>query len=382
VYRTPSESIGGEPMTGEPAMRIAFVTETWLPATDGVVTRLTATIRELRALGHEILVIGPKGGEPDFLGAEVRGVPGIGFPGVYGGKRWPIPLPRVVGYLREFGPDIVHVVNPVLLGAVGVRAARQLDVPLVASYHTDIARYAGYYHLGWLRPAIWWQLRRLHGRAAVNLVTSGATGAELREHGIQRVRLWRRGVDLNRFRPAARHTSGPPVALYVGRLAAEKGIDRLAGLVGSGIRLTVVGDGPQRAELERLLVGPDVTFTGVLHDAELAAAYSSGDVFVFPSTTDTLGLVLLEAMASGLPVIAADSPASREILRDCPVARLFPADRPDLVPGLVREALQDRDARFLARREAEKWGWPAATAHLLDHYHQVLGQPVPLSQAS
>lgn len=356
-------------------MRIAFVTETWLPSTDGVVTRMTSTIRELRKSGHDVLVIAPEGGEDGYLGATVRGVPTFSIRRVYGGKSWGLPLPRIGGYLREFQPDIVHVVNPMMMGIVAVIAARLARLPLVASYHTDVARYASYYKLGFLRPMIWWLLRRLHGRAEINLATSGATCAELREHRIPRVALWRRGVDLNLFRPglppprAPLSAARPITALYVGRIAAEKGLDRLAPLTTTdNLRLLLVGDGPQREELSERFGQHAASFLGILHGPALAAEYANADVFVFPSTTDTLGLVLLEALASGLPIVAADSPASRELLADCPAARLFPPEESERLPGLVAELAADPAATRLARAEAEQWGWPAATSHLLEHY--------------
>jgi glycosyltransferase involved in cell wall biosynthesis/putative flippase GtrA len=359
-------------------VRIAFVTETWLPSTDGVVTRMTSTIRELRRSGHDVLIIAPEGGEDGYLGATVRGVPTFALRRVYGGKRWGFPLPRIGGYLREFQPDIVHVVNPMMMGIVAVIAARLARLPLVASYHTDVARYASYYKLGFLRPVIWWLLRRLHGQAEVNLATSGATCAELREHRIPRVALWRRGVDLELFRPRGGPVpvpreplfrTDPVTALYVGRIAAEKGLDRLAPLtLADNTRLLLVGDGPQRAELTELFPSHSTSFLGILHGDDLADQYANADVFVFPSTTDTLGLVLLEALASGLPIVAADSPASRELLAESPAARLFPPQESEKLPALVHELACDPAAKRLARAEAEQWSWPAATSELLEHY--------------
>jgi glycosyltransferase involved in cell wall biosynthesis len=369
-------------------MRIAFVTETWLPSTDGVVTRIASTVRQLRAAGHDVLIVAPGPAEPSFAGADVRAVPTVGFSWVYGGKRWGLPLPRVGRHLREFRPDVVHVVNPVLLGIAAVVSCRRAGFPMVASYHTNVARYAAYYHLGWLAPVVWWLLRRLHGRAAVNLATSTATCDELRAQGIDRVRLWPRGVDLELFAPAPARRPAPdraPTALYVGRLAAEKGLDLLASLAvpDRGVRLVLVGDGPARTDLNHRFGVPTVTFTGLLHGSALADAYRSADVFAFPSTTETLGLVMVEALASGLPVIAVDSPASREILGECSAARLFPAEYADRLPDLVHEVCADNATGHLsdlARREAEKWGWPAATESLLTCYREVIAaeRPVPV----
>jgi glycosyltransferase involved in cell wall biosynthesis len=366
-------------------MRIAFVTETWLPSTDGVVTRITSTVRELRAAGHEVLVVAPGPTEDGFAGAEVRAVPTVAFRWIYGGKRWGLPLPRVGRILRDFEPDVVHAVNPVLLGIAAVLASRRAGVPLVASYHTNVARYAAYYRLGWLAPVVWWLLRRLHGRAALNLATSAATCDELREQGIDRVQLWPRGVDLDLFAPEepirVSDPRTPAVALYVGRLAAEKGLHLLESLAvpDQGVQLVMVGDGPARTELAERFPVPEVTFTGLLHGTDLATAYRSADVFVFPSTTETLGLVMVEALASGLPVIAVDSPASRELLGNCPAGRLFSEDLAGRLPELVHEVRRENatgDLTSLARREAEKWGWPAATEWLVSCYREVIaGEP-------
>ncbi len=360
-------------------MRIAFVTETWLPSTDGVVTRITSTVRELRAAGHDVLVVAPGPVAPEFDGACVLSVPTVGFRWIYGGKRWGLPMPRVGRQLRAFAPDVVHVVNPVFLGIVAVVASRRAGFPLVASYHTNVAKYAAYYRLGWLAGVIWWLLRRLHGAASVNLATSSATCEELAAQGIERIRLWPRGVDLDLFAPDAAPCPKPAhtVAIYVGRLAAEKGLGLLAALAepDTGVHLVMVGDGPARSELAARFPAPAVTFTGLLHGADLADAYRSADVFVFPSTTETLGLVMIEALASGLPVIAVDSPASREILANCPAGRLFPAELADRLPELIREVRDENaagDLSSLARREAEKWGWPAATDFLVSCYREVI----------
>jgi glycosyltransferase involved in cell wall biosynthesis len=360
-------------------VRIAFVTESWHPSTDGVVTRLSATVRELHRRGHDVLVIAPRGERSGFAGAEVREVPTFSIRFVYGGRRWGLPLPRVAGFLRDFQPDLVHVVNPVLLGMAGVWAARRAGIPLVASYHTDVTRYAGFYHLGWLRPLIRRVVGALHRSAVINLATSIRRCSDLRALGAADVRLWRRGVDLELFhpsrrtRPAGDADAGRVGALYVGRLGQEKSIHRLTPLVepAGRVDLTLVGDGPDRERLTQRFASAPVTFTGTLHGPALAETYANADLFVFPSTTETLGLVLLEALASGLPVVTADTPASREMTCDCPACRLFPPDRPDRLPALVDELLASAPRAQLAavaRAEAERWSWRAATDELLAHY--------------
>ena len=380
-------------------MRIAYVTETWLPSSDGIITRLLATIDQLLAAGHEVLVIAPRTDRPDLPGVVVRTVPTIHFSFVYGGQSWGLPLPRVARYLDEFRPDVVHLLNPVLIGIAGSLTARSRGYPLIASYHTDVARYARDYRLSWIVPLLEAHLRRIHGAAHVNLATSATGRLRLSSHGITESRLWPAGVDLDTYIPIdlmpedrlpvrlpVRRTGSKPTALYVGRVAAEKELHRLQPLAdpGSPFHLTIVGDGPARQDLQRRF-GPHVTFTGTLTGAALAAAYRDADVFVFPSTTETLGLVLMEALASGLPVVAYDSPASRDLLSDCQAARLVPADHHDqhdqqptpgdgrLIAAISELLSQPQDQlRRAARAHVEDQSWHRATSVLLDHYRTAI----------
>lgn len=383
-------------------VRIAFVTEVWHPTVNGVVTRLDATVEQLCSMGHDVLVIAPGIGDVDVDDGNltVRGVPTISLPWIYGGQPWGLPLPRVGRYLADFRPDLVHVANPACLGVAGVFYARRQRLPLVCSYHTDLTAYATFYHLGWLRPVIGCTLRALHRRADLNLVTSAAAALQLSAEGIDGARLWTQGVDSRRFHPGperaepapARHGSAGPeragpeaghewpdrslTALYVGRLAAEKRLAALAPLAAiDGLHLVVVGDGPARVEAASALAGLDVEFTGVLEGDALARAYRQADVFVFPSETETLGLVLLEALASGLPVVAADSPASREVLAGCRAARRWDPRDPAGLPAAVGELLGSAERatlRRLARAQVEAASWQRATVDLVARYRTAL----------
>jgi glycosyltransferase involved in cell wall biosynthesis len=368
-------------------VRIGYVTETWHPSVDGVVTRLEATLTELRAAGHQALVVAPGGQDAAADGVAVTGAPTLGLPFLAGGKPWGLPSPRSARALREFRPDVVHVLHPFVLGLAGVAVARRDRVPLVASFHQDIAAVAAYYHLGALSPLIWAYTRLLHGAAAATLTTSAATARAVAEHRIGPPLLWPYGVDLEFFHPSHRSeqarkrlTSGADaevVALYVGRLAPEKDLGRLAPLATTdGIHLAVVGDGPLRPALQRTLAGPSVTFLGSLSGAALAEAFASADVFVFPSTTETLGLVLVEALASGLPVVAVDTPTSNEILAGATGSRLCPGGRPESFTAMVREAGTpgpERERRAVqARHAAERWSWSAATERLVATYEAVI----------
>ncbi len=366
-------------------LRIAYVTETWLPTVNGVVTRLSSTVLELSRRDHELLVIAPARCDQPVKGVQVTGVPSLGIPFIYAGQPWGLPLPRVWSVLDRFGPDLVHAVNPVLLGWAGISYARRRKIPLVCSYHTHVAQYARFYHLGVAERLAWSVICRAHRLADLNLVTSSASAAELSARGICRIRIWRRGVDLHRFRPRApspgmraRLTSGHPerrLVLYVGRLAPEKSLERLRPLTTvSDLHLALVGDGPARSRLAAVLAGDRVTFTGELHGEELAAAYASADVFVFPSTTDTLGLALLEALASGLPVVAARTPASAELLEGMVAGELVsPDDDRELMAAVDRLLGGEPDRPAIARAlRRVATDWSEVTEELLGHYGDAL----------
>jgi len=388
----PASAPAGRSLPARP-LRIAYVSETWLPSTDGVVTRLLATIRALRERGHELCMVAPAPADPWFEGVRVYTVPTISVSFVAGGRPWGLPLPRVAAYLDAFSPDLVHVVNPFVVGVAGVVTARRRRWPLVASYHTNVAAYARFYHMGFTQPAIWSLLRMLHNAADVNLATSDAVRADVVAHGIQRVRLWERGVDTERFHPARRDAAmrarlrgdrrERPIAVYVGRLAPEKGLDRLRVLAGpeSPVNLTMVGDGPDRARLERQYAGTGTVFTGMLSGADLASAYASADLFLFPSTTDTLGLVVLEALAAGLPVVAANSAPSREMLEGTGAGRLFDPRSEASLARVVAEIAGPgceptrRELSRRARAEAERHDWRSTTDNLLAVYREALERP-------
>ena len=360
-------------------MRIAVVTETWTPNVDGVVVRLENTVRQLRADGHDVLVVAPVTGT-DLAGVREHRTRSIRLGFVYGGQAWGVPDLGVRRALDEFDPHVVHVVNPVAMGAVAVWLARS-RYPVVASYHTDVVAYAGRYHLGWLEGPLKTVMRRTYGRAAVRLATSEAGRRQLADVGIGDVVLWPRGVDAELFRPdrdgsAMRARLNPhpeePLVLSVGRLAAEKDLDRLLPLLDADppVHLAFVGDGPDRQRLQRLFGSGHATFAGVLHGQELADAYAAADVFVFPSTTDTLGLVLLEAMASHVPVVASDTEAARETLAGYPRHVLVGGAAAPTVAAAVSKALEAPVAEGTQPARAATGDWRAATDHLLRAYAQ------------
>jgi glycosyltransferase involved in cell wall biosynthesis len=368
-------------------LRIALFTETFLPSTDGVVTRLKHTLEALDHLGDEVLVFAPSGAPSSYAGAQVYGTPGVPFP-PYPEKKMCPPHPGMGLALRRFEPDLIHVVNPFILGVGGVYYARRLGLPLVASYHTNLVTYASFYGLGFTERLGWSYFRSLHNEAIINLCTSDATRGQLLREGIKRVRLWPQGVDARRFHPdrtseewRVRLSGGYPkekVLLFVGRLAPEKGIGRLKAVLREvpNSRLAIVGEGPARKALEREFRGMPTVFTGLLTGDDLAAAFASADLFLFPSTTETLGMAMIEGLASGLPVVAARSGAAHEVVSEDENGLLYePGSDKDLV-ATVRRILDDNALRRSlghgARAAAEKWGWEASTATLRGYYEEAL----------
>jgi glycosyltransferase involved in cell wall biosynthesis len=377
-------------------MRIALFTETFLPKVDGIVTRLRHTVEQLQRLGDQVLLVCPDGGFSEYKEAKVYGVSGFPLP-LYPELKLALPRPAIGEELKHFRPDLVHVVNPAVLGLAGIYYAKLMNVPLVASYHTHLPEYLQHYGLGMLEGLLWELLKAGHNQASLNLCTSTAMCQELSSHGIERVALWQRGVDTETFQPhltsqemRSRLTQGnpdSPLLLYVGRLSAEKEIEQIKPVLDSipNARLALVGDGPHRQALEQHFAGTPTYFVGYLMGTELAAAFASADAFVFPSRTETLGLVLLEAMAAGCPVVAARSGGIPDIVEDGVNGYLFdPADERGAVIATQRLLAQPEERETLrqnARREAERWSWTAATRQLQNYYKAVLAKQ-PLSTAA
>ncbi|MEH2370605.1 glycosyltransferase family 4 protein [Nostoc sp.] len=369
-------------------MRIALFTETFLPKVDGIVTRLRHTVDHLQRSGNQVLVIAPDGGITEHKGAKVYGVTGFPLP-LYPELKMALPRPAIGYVLEEFKPDIIHVVNPAVLGLSGIFYSKILKIPLVASYHTHLPQYLQHYGLGMLEGFLWELLKGAHNQAALNLCTSTAMVEELTAHGIERVDLWQRGVDTELFHPdlasvemrsrLSQNHPESPLLLYVGRLSAEKEIERIKPILEAipEARLALVGDGPHRQALQKHFAGTNTYFVGYLMGQELGSAFASADAFIFPSRTETLGLVLLEAMAAGCPVVAARSGGIPDIVTDGVNGYLFEptADVQGALAATVRllEQKQQRDIiRQNARQEAESWGWAAATRQLQDYYQKVI----------
>ncbi|WP_298819592.1 glycosyltransferase family 4 protein [Chloroflexus sp.] len=366
-------------------MRVALIAETFLPDVNGVTTTLCRLLEYLQHTGHEAVLFAPQGGPESYAGAEVVPLSGMPLP-LYPEVKLTPPQPGLTARLRSFRPDVVHLVGPVVLGAIVPGIVRRLGLPLIASYHTDFGAYSRHYGFGFLQHGVNAWLRWIHNRCRINLCPSRFTLNLLRAAGFRRLQIWGRGVDIERFHPRYRSEAwraaigarpDERIVLYVGRVAAEKRVELLPEAIRGlpDTRLVIVGDGPFRAELQRRCAGLPVHFTGYLKGDMLATAYASADAFVFPSDTDTFGQVIQEAMASALPVVAARAGGALDLVQPGQTGYLFTPGVASDLRARLRELLADdtrRVAQGLAgRAAAERRSWPSVMAELMGYYNRV-----------
>jgi glycosyltransferase involved in cell wall biosynthesis len=300
-------------------MRIAIITENFLPKLDGVTRTLVRLLEHLQTRGHQALLLGPESGMDYYAGAEVIGTAGLPFP-FYPELKFNFFRPLFIRRLNEFDPDIIHLVDPVILGATGLAAGQFLHKPLISSYHTNLAAYCEHFGFSLLTRPMWSYNRFIHNQCALTFCPSPSTAAMLRLQGFEHLRIWPRGVDTTLFHPERRNINvrnawlqarnqpeNKTIILYVGRVSWEKNLNLLVQAYQTmnheQCHLVIVGDGPAYTELQQKLAGLPVTFTGYLTGEALATAYASADVFAFPSYTETFGQAVLEAMSCGLPVV-------------------------------------------------------------------------------
>jgi len=331
-------------------VRIALVSDTYTPQVNGVTTVVARIVHVLREFGHEVVVVAPRyPGQASLAAGELR-IPSAAFP-PYPAIRLSIPqFGTVARFLDAFQPDVVHVATEGLLGLTGRRYAVRRHIPLVTSYHTNFPQYARHYGAGVAEPLVWKWLRWFHRPAVLTQTPGEAVRDELVRREIGKPAVWGRGVDTEHFQPARRSAGwrrwlaggdDTAIVLHVGRLAAEKNIDVLAEAwsaarerVGQRATFVLAGEGPEARRLLARL--PWVRQLGFLERDRLAEVYASSDICVLPSRTETCGLVALEAMASGLAVIAADAGGFRESIAHGKSGMLV---APDDATGFAAEIL-------------------------------------------
>lgn len=328
---TPDDILVESYTTQSRSLRIAIVTETFPPEVNGVAMTLGRIVDGLLRRGHSVQLVRPRQVHESTIkpseGLDEVLCRGIQLP-AYKELRFGLPLKnRLSKMWLSKRPDIVHVVTEGPLGWSAVAAARKLQLPVTSSFHTNFHSYSNHYGMGLLKTPIESYLRKLHNKTDATLVPTKALMLELQQRGFKNVGLLSRGVATDLFSPAQRSQAlreqwgvkpDDMVILFVSRLAKEKNV----GLAISAYRaikaklptarMVFVGDGPMRKQLENIC--PDAIFTGIRKGAELSAHYASGDLFLFPSLTETFGNVISEAMASGLAVLSYDKAAAKELI--------------------------------------------------------------------
>ncbi|GMJ08424.1 sulfoquinovosyldiacylglycerol 2 [Hibiscus trionum] len=365
--------------------RIAlFVEPSPFSYVSGYKNRFQNFIKYLREMGDEVMVVTTHEGVPrEFYGAKLIGSRSFPCPWY---QKVPLSLalsPRIISEVAQFKPDIIHASSPGIMVFGALIIAKLLCVPIVMSYHTHVPVYIPRYTFSWLVKPMWLILKFLHRAADLTLVPSVAIARDLqaaRVTAANKIRLWNKGVDSESFHPRYRShemrlrlSNGEPerpLVIHVGRLGVEKSLDFLKSVMDRlpKARIAFIGDGPYREELERLFSGMPAVFTGMLQGEELSQAYASGDVFVMPSESETLGFVVLEAMSSGVPVVGARAGGIPDIIpadQEGKTGFLYnPGDLDDCLRKL-EPLLQNKELRETigkaAREEMEKYDWRAAT---------------------
>ena len=373
-------------------MRIGIVTDTYTPQVNGVTTVVRRIAEALEAQGHEFALVAPR--YPASAPAaenelRVASVPFPPYPAIR--LSWPRPG-QVARFFDAFQPELMHVHTEGPLGLAGRRYAVERGLPLLSSFHTNFPQYAAQYRAGALAPLVWRWLAWFHRPSSAVLTPGEEIRADLERHSIGRARVWGRGVDIRHFRPDRRDgrwraelAGSPhrPVVLHVGRLAPEKNLDMLIASwrdarerVGDRATFVVAGEGPLRERIAAEL--PFVRWLGFLSRDELARLYASADLCVLPSHTETCGLVALEAMASGIPVIAADAGGLRESVRHGVNGLLVPPfdarGFAEAIASLVNDPSRRAAFGAAARTAALERDSAQEDTELLTHYAALIGQ--------
>ncbi len=377
------------------SLSVALISETFPPEINGVANTLGRLVEGLRGRGHRVQLVRPRqsvdprgAADQDLL--LTRGWPLPGYPGLQWGQS---SMHKLLRSWQRQRPDVLYIATEGPLGLSALRAARRLQIPVVSGFHTNLQQYTGHYGVGLLTRLLTHYLRWFHNRSQMTLVPSVSQQIELQRRGFERLELLARGVDSQLFHPAKRCdrlranwglAEDDIAILHVGRLAAEKNLALLSKSFQAlqqahpqrRLKLILVGDGPQRASLQQQL--PEAVFCGLQRGEELAAHYASGDLFLFPSLSETFGNVVLEALASGLGVVAFDQAAAAQHIRHGHNGALAGAqDEQGFIQaanGLLNDAEGLRRARLNARLHASHQGW-AAIVELFEQHLRSAMQP-------
>lgn len=371
-------------------MKIAYFTDTYFPQINGVTNTLSKLTEYLDGREDiEYKIFSPDFGDNGTPDHKVERFYSFKF-FFYPECRLSIPnIFRLNDTLKDFKPDIIHSVTEINMGLTGMRYAVQNKIPLISTFTTNFPEYMKYYNLPYLYETSWKIMRKIHNQSDICMCPSRETQSLLRKQGIRNVGLWGRGIDFNRFKPAENKTGlkekfgmkDKLMILYVGRISNEKNISilissyrHLKNIYSDLIGLTVVGDGPLLEELKK--GNEDINFTGYLKGQELADAYRAADIFAFPSTTETLGNVVLEAMASGVPVVGPSSGGLKDNIHHMYNGILsVPNDTvtfQDAIASLIEDSELRESLGSNAREYASTKSWNSIFDQLIDDYHTII----------
>lgn len=374
-------------------MRVAIFTETFLPKIDGIVTVVCLLLDHLHKNGIDFMVVAPDLADiDDYRGYPVVRVPGVRFPW-YPELRVGPPTYNTYKAVREFNPDIMHFIHPLMVGTGGLLMAKYLKKPTLVSFHLDVAEIVKYFGFSFLNPVVWQYTKINFNACDYTLAPSRIIQDQLIERNFRNVGLWRRGVDAERFHPRYRNdemryalSDGHPdetVLLYVGRLSNEKQVQTLRPVLEnvSGVRLAIVGDGPYREELEQHFAGLPVKFMGYMQGERLATAYASADIFTFTSAMESFGLVLVEAMAAGLPVVTTRVGGAKDIITEGVNGYTYTVGDTEAFIESVRNIAEVPSKRqemgLAARAFAETQTWDAIMSVVVECYQEMINGKVP-----
>lgn len=371
-------------------MRIAIFTDTFAPDVNGVARTLKRFTDYLEANGYEYRVFAPISTNESRFTSHIHRFASLPF-FLYPECRLALPnMLQVKAELQRFKPDLIHVATPFNIGLCGLHYAKKLNIPIVGSYHTDFDQYLKYYDLQFFSKFLWKYMHWFHKPLRQIFVPSHETMEQLKRKGFSNIRIWGRGVDCNLFHPnysvqevrEQYQINEKYILSYVGRLAPEKDIETLLNIslqlpeiIRSQIHWLIVGDGPSKEEMVKS-APENMTFAGYLNGENLAKVYASSDLFIFPSSTETFGNVVLEALATGTPVIAANSGGVKNIVNQGITGTLCEPKHVEQFQTAIISLLENDTLRLKMSEDARKYAlsqsWDQIFEGLLKDYEEAL----------